>query len=85
MNFLAKLLRAIAYVPAIVQSTEALFGPKNGASKKDAALALVSTAIAATGDVAGKDIVAPDKFQQGLGMVIDGVVSVLNASLWAKQ
>jgi hypothetical protein len=35
--------------------------------------------------VAGKDIVDPAKFQDGLGKVIDGVVQCLNSSAWSKS
>ena len=34
--------------------------------------------------IATKDIVDNDKFQDGLGKVIDGTVQCLNASIWAK-
>ena len=35
--------------------------------------------------VAQKNIVDPDKFRDGLGKIIDGVVACLNASVWAKS
>ncbi len=35
--------------------------------------------------IAGKNIVDPNKFQDGLGKVIDGVVACLNASVWANN
>ena len=56
MNFLARLLRGIAYVPAVVHGTEAIFGSKTGASKKDAALDMVSSAVGLTDALANKDI-----------------------------
>jgi hypothetical protein len=34
--------------------------------------------------IANKNILDPNKFQSGLGKVIDGVVDCLNASAWAK-
>ncbi len=70
--------------PAMTQVTEGLMGHKTGAAKKNAALALVNSAITATDAVAGKDIVDPTKFQAGLGQVIDGLVACLNSSAWAK-
>ena len=85
MNFLARLLRGIAYVPAVVHGTEAIFGSKTGASKKDAALQMVSSAVGLTDALANKDIVQPEQFQQGLGKVIDGVVDIFNSSAWAKK
>jgi hypothetical protein len=84
MNFLAKLLQGIAFVPAIVHGVEALFGSKSGDDKKSAALSFVSSAINMTDAIANKNIVDPNKFQGGLGKVIDGVVDCLNASAWAK-
>lgn len=35
--------------------------------------------------VAGKTIADPNKFQDSLGKVIDGVVGCLNASIWANK
>jgi hypothetical protein len=34
--------------------------------------------------VANRQIVDQDKFRDGMGKVIDGVVECLNASVWAK-
>ncbi len=85
MNFLSKLLQGITFVPSIIQSVEAIFGAKGGDTKRNAALALVNSALSATDSVAGKNIVDPNKFQDGLGKVIDGVVGCLNASVWANK
>jgi len=41
MNFLSKLLRGIAFVPAVVHGIEALFGGKSGGEKREAALSFV--------------------------------------------
>ena len=84
MNFLSKLLQGIAFVPAIVTGVEGLFGHKSGADKKNTAMTLVQNTLAVTDAIAGKDIVDPGKFQDGLGKVIDGVVLCLNSSSWAK-
>ena len=84
MNFLAVLLRGIAFVPAIVHGIEGLFGSKAGNEKKDAALSFVSAALSLTEAVAQKEVVDENKFKDGLGKVIDGVVQCLNASAWAK-
>jgi hypothetical protein len=84
MNFLAKLLRGIAFVPAVVHGIEALFGSKSGNEKKEAALSFVSSALSLTDAVLAKDVVDPEKFKDGLGKIIDGVVQCLNASAWAK-
>jgi hypothetical protein len=84
MNFLAALLRSIAFVPAIVQGVESVFGSKAGADKKEAALNFVSSALSITEAVTNKDIVNVDQFRGGLGQIIDGTVQCLNASAWAK-
>ncbi|HEU5400688.1 MAG TPA: hypothetical protein VFU86_04980 [Terriglobales bacterium] len=85
MNFLGKLLSGIAFIPAVVHGVEALFGNKSGADKKEAALSFASSAISMTDAVLAKQIVDPDKFRDGLGKIIDGVVQCLNASAWAKN
>ncbi len=84
MNFLAKLLRGIAFIPAVVHGIEALFGSKSGSDKKEAALSFVGAALSLTEAVTSKDILDADKFKDGLGKIIDGVVQCLNASAWAK-
>ena len=43
MDFLAQLLRGIAFVPALVNGIEGLFGNKSGAEKKDAAMSFLQT------------------------------------------
>jgi len=84
MNFLAKLLQGIAFVPAVVNGIEGLFAGRAGTAKKDAALSFVQAALSMTEAVASRQIVDEDKFRIGLSMVIDGAVQCLNASLWAK-
>lgn len=84
MNFLAKLLRGIAFVPAVVHGIEALFGGKSGTEKKEAALSFVGSALSMTEAISQREIVDEVKFKEGLGKIIDGVVQCLNASAWAK-
>ena len=84
MNFVGKLLKGIAIVPAIVHGVEALFGTKAGNEKREAALSFVSSALSLTEAVSSKEVVDAEKFKEGLGKVIDGVVQCLNASTWAK-
>ena len=84
MNFLAKLLQGIAFVPAVVHGIEALFGGKSGADKKNAAISFIGSAISLTDAIANKQVVDPEKFQGGLSKIVDGVVDCLNASAWAK-
>ncbi len=84
MNFLAKLLRGIAFIPAIVQGIEALFGGKTGNDKKEAALSFVGAALSMTEAISQREIVDEGKFRDGLSKIIDGTVQCLNASAWAK-
>lgn len=84
MNFLATLLRSIAFIPAVVQGVESVFGGKAGTDKKEAALNFVASALSITEAVTKKDIVDVEKFRGGLGQIIDGTVQCLNASAWAK-
>ena len=84
MNFLAKLLRGLAFIPAIVQGIESLFGSKTGNDKKEAALSFVGAALSMTEALAERDIIDENKFRDGLSKIIDGTVQCLNASAWAK-
>lgn len=84
MNFLAKLLRGVAFIPAVVHGIEALFGGKSGNDKREAAMSFVGSALSISEAVLNRDIVDDAKFREGLGKIIDGVVQCLNASAWAK-
>ena len=84
MDFMSKLLQGIAFVPAVVNGIEKLFGSRSGAEKKDAALSFVETAISITDAITNRQIVDEPKFKEGLSKVIDGTVECLNASIWAK-
>jgi len=84
VNFLAKILQGISFVPSIVNAVEGLFGSKAGGQKKDAALTFVTAALGLGEALADKQVVDQDKFRGGLSKIIDGVVDCLNASVWAK-
>jgi hypothetical protein len=79
------LLRGIAFVPALVNGIEGLFGAKPGTEKKDAAMSFLQNALSTLDAVAAREIIAPDKFRDGLSKIIDGTVECLNASTWCKQ
>jgi hypothetical protein len=85
MDFLSQLLRGIAFVPALVNGIEGLFGNKSGSEKKDAAMSFLQNAIAMTDAVASREIIEPEKFRDGISKIIDGTVQCLNASTWCKQ
>ena len=57
MNFLAKLLKGIAFIPAVVSGIEGLFGARAGGDKKEAALSFASAALGVTEAVTSRDIV----------------------------
>jgi hypothetical protein len=85
MNFLKLFLRAIALVPGVVQGAEALFGARTGEQKKAAAVEIVGAAVNVAEAVTLQHIVDEDKFTEGLGTVIDGIVACMNSSLWADH
>ena len=84
MNFLSKLLRGIAFIPAVVTGIEGLFGSRSGSEKKEAALSFVGSALSMAEAISARDIIDEGKFRDGLGKIIDGTVQCLNASTWAK-
>lgn len=84
MNFLNLLLRAVGFVPSLVTGIEGMCGNRSGAEKKDAAMMFLESALRTVDAVAAREIVEPEKFKQGISLVIDGVVQCLNASAWAK-
>ncbi len=67
-----------------VQHIKKMRGAKAGSEKKEAALSFVASALSLTDAVMNKDVVDAEKFRDGLGKIIDGVVECLNASAWAK-
>jgi hypothetical protein len=84
MDFLNQLLRGIAFVPALVNGIEGLFGSKSGAEKKDAAMSFLENALQMSDAIAQREIVNADQFREGVSRIIDGVVECMNASAWAK-
>ncbi len=85
MDFLSQLLRGIAFVPALVNGIEGLFGSKTGAEKKDAAMSFLQNALSMADAIAAREIVDPEKFRTGISEIIDGTVMCLNASTWNRQ
>jgi hypothetical protein len=83
MNFLQRLLQGMAFVPAVVNGIEGLFGTRSGQEKKESALSFVAAALQLTESVSKREIVDEDKFRAGLSQIIDGTVECLNASSWA--
>jgi hypothetical protein len=84
MDFISKLLQGIAFIPAVVNGIEGLFGGRSGAEKKDAALSFVQAALSMSDAITNRKIVDEVQFRDGLSKVIDGTVECLNASVWAR-
>lgn len=85
MNFLTKLLQAIAFVPGVVTAIENLLNHSSGTQKKDAVMSFLQTALSMTDALANKEIVDEAKFKDGLSQIINGTVECLNASVWATK
>jgi len=85
MDFLQQLLRGIAFVPALVNGIEAMFGSKSGEQKKDAAMSFLQAALEVTDAVANRQIMDPEEFRNGISKIVDGTVECLNASTWIKS
>lgn len=84
MNFLNVLLRAVGFIPSLVNGIEGLCISKTGAEKKDAAMLFLENALAMSDAIASREIVQPEQFKNGISQIIDGVVMCMNASAWAK-
>ena len=84
MEFMSKLLQGLAFLPAVVNGIEKIFGNRTGAEKKEAALSFVQAALSMSDALTNRQIVDEVKFKEGLSKVIDGTVECLNASTWAK-
>jgi hypothetical protein len=84
MDFLKLFLRGIALLPSLIQGVEALYGAHTGEQKREAAIAIVGSAINVAEARGSKAIADPVKFTASLGMIVDGVVGCLNASIWSK-
>jgi hypothetical protein len=78
-------LRSIALLPSLIQGIETLYGAKSGVEKRDAAIAIVGSAINVADAAGSKQIVDSAKFTEALGVIVDGVVACLNASIWSKS
>jgi hypothetical protein len=84
MDFLKLFLRSLALLPSLIQGIEHLYGAKTGTEKRDAAIAIVGSAINVADAAGSKQIIDSAKFTAALGLIVDGVVACLNASIWNK-
>lgn len=84
MGFLGKLLKIITMLPSLIIGVESIFGSKSGKEKQNLIVSFVGSILGIAESIAAKDIVDEDAFQEGLKKAIDGVVQMLNASVWHK-
>lgn len=82
MDFLKLFLRAIALLPTVIQGVETLYGAKTGEQKREAAISIVGSAIGVVDAVGARTIVDQAQFTSALGVIVDGIVACLNASVW---
>jgi hypothetical protein len=85
MGFLPVLLKVISFLPALVTGAENIFGAKNGDEKRNNIISFIIPVLAMAEGIKGKDIVDNNAFQDGLKQAIDGIVKMLNASVWNKN
>ena len=85
MDYVAKLLHGLSFLPAVISGIEGLFGTRSGEEKKSAALSFLEATLSISDALGNRQITDETKFKSGLGKMIDGAVDCLNASAWAKQ
>jgi len=88
MTFLTLFLRGVGALPSLIEGVESLYeaeaGSKTGDQKREAAIAIVGSAINITDAIEAKEVIDAGQFTAGLGQIVDGVVACLNASVWAR-
>ncbi len=85
MDYVAKLLHGLSFLPAVVSGIEGLFGNRPGEEKKTAALSFLEATLSISEALGNRQITDEIKFRAGLGKMIDGAVECLNASAWTKS
>jgi len=79
------LASATTYYVSSSTGNDANGGNKPGAEKKDAAMSFLQNALSTLDAVAAREIIEPEKFKNGISMIVDGTVACLNASTWCKK
>ena len=85
MDYVAKLLHGLSFLPAGVSGIEGLFGSRTGQEKKSAAMSFLEATLSISDALSNRQITDEAKFKEGLSRMIDGAVLCLNASAWTKQ
>ena len=85
MDFAAKLLQGLSFLPTVVNGIEGLLGNKTGQEKKDAALSFLDATLSIGEALGARNITDEAKFRDGLSRMVDGAVECLAASAWAPK
>lgn len=85
MDFAAKLLQGLSFLPAVVNGIQGLFGDRSGQEKKAAALSFLEATLSIGEALGSRNITDEVKFRDGLSKMIDGAVECLTASTWAEK
>ena len=85
MDWIAKLLHGLSFLPAVVDGIDGLFDNRSGQKKKSAALSFLEATLSISDALSNRQITDEAKFKEGLSRMIDGGVLCLNASAWTKQ
>ena len=85
MDFAAKLLQGLSFLPAVVNGVEGLLGNKTGQEKKDAALSFLDATLSIGEALGARNIMDEAKFRDGLSKMVDGAVECLSASSWSEK
>lgn len=85
MGFVTLLLKVISMLPTIVSGVEAVYSGLKGNEKQKTVIDFVGTSLNIAEAISAKDIVDNNAFQEGLKQANDGIVKMLNASIWYKK
>ena len=84
MNFLSNLLKVLGFLPLLISGAENLHGSKCGELKRNVVVDLAGLPTLVKDAVAAEEIVDEKRFNEGLKKVIEGIVEMLNASVWHR-
>ena len=85
MDFAAKLLQGLSFLPALVNGIEGVFGNRTGQEKKTAALSFLEATLSIGQALGAREITDEAKFRDGLSKMVDGAVECLSSSAWSQQ
>jgi hypothetical protein len=85
MNFLGRMFKVITMLPSIILGVEGLMTGLKGDQKQKTVIEFAGFALNLAESISSKDIVDNAMFQDGLKQANDGIVKMLNASVWYKK